>query len=204
MAAVPPGSAGFRRRRTSARRSAARPAAGVGIASAPGSTSMPGPQLLDRPDRDPLVRLEPVLDHAQAVVLQRPGRHPAVLGPCSRRRSRRRTSAPGRTDGPVDHQHGRVRLADRQADADEHARATAAAGRSPASGWRTRRGRRCVPVVGLTTLLTKLIVPGVREARPRLRGPCRPAGRCPSPRGWIFPWLIAVRMRSRVRSSMSK
>ena len=59
-------------------------------------------------------------------------------------------------------------------------------------------------VLGLTTLLTKLTVPACGNPS----SPSSPmwTGRSlPDPwLGWIFPWLMAVRMRSRVRSSISK
>ncbi len=85
-----------------------------------GLTCMRGRTCCKAADDDPLIRLEPLLDHAQAVVLERPGRdapvldlvvgieHVDVLHPLVRRH------------GPVDDQQRRVGFADRQADPHEH------------------------------------------------------------------------------------
>src|SRR5262249_35171536 len=81
-----------------------------------------GPHLRQPANEEPVVGLEALGDHAQAALWKRPGRDPAwlelVLGVEHVDELEPLLGA----DGPVDDEEGRVRLADRQADADEHPR----------------------------------------------------------------------------------
>src|SRR5262245_24597986 len=91
------------------------------------------PELLNRPDGDQLARLETFLDHPQPVVLEGPGRHPAVADLLVRIDHVDVFESLVGADGAIHDQDGRMRLADRQPDADEHAR-----GQEPAAVRRFR------------------------------------------------------------------
>ena len=108
---------------------------------------------------DPVVRLQPFLDHPQFVVLERPGRDPAGLDLVFGVEHVDVFQPLVRSDRAVTHQKRRMRQADRQADSREHARRQSIAGPPWAAGSGRQLARRIVPVAGLTWLLTKLIVP---------------------------------------------
>ena len=118
----------------------------MGICS--GWTCMLRADLLQPADDDPVVRLQPLGDHAQAVLLERPGRDPAVLDLVLGVDHVDVLQPLVRADGPVDDQQRLVRLADRQADRGRTCPARAAGRLAGGLGFGKTPRTRCCPWSG--------------------------------------------------------